>query len=176
MRINSLFTVLSLSLILGISAMTSITMAAPPPPKQHQSTVLDDYKKPPSFLFVLQAKEATLQPIKGELYRYTLSMKLNDDNVSKIIQFSDRPYRIVEMMTAKQLYDLWGEGTNSFKDDPPNAVLSANGFDARIVIIEGQTIDNDVMTFTLSTTKLTVDSYQTIDKIRIERFKKYFRV
>ena len=41
------------------------------------------------------------------------------------------------------------------KDDPPNAVLSANGFDARIVIIESQTIDNGVMTFTLSSTELT---------------------
>ena len=54
-------------------------------------------------------------------------MQLNDDNVGNIIEFSDRPYRIVNMMKAGQLQDVWGEGKNSFKDDPPNAVLSASG-------------------------------------------------
>ena len=140
MRIKSIFAVLSLSLTLGISAMTSITMAAPPPPKQHQSTVLEEYKKPPSFLFVLQAKEATFAPVKGKVHLYTLTMKLTDDNVGNIIAFSDRPYRIVTYMTVKQLQQLWGEGTNSFKTDPPNAVLSAEGVDASIVIIEGYEI------------------------------------
>ena len=149
MLIKSLFTVLSLTLALGLSAITTSTIAAPPVKSSSATTVLDDYKKPPSFLFVLQAKEATLQPIKGELYRYTLSMKLNDDNVSKIIAFSDRPYRIVEIMTAEQLKDLWGESTNSFKSDPPNAVLLANEVDASIVIIESYTLENNLITLNI---------------------------
>ena len=149
MRIKSLFAVLSLSLILGISAMTSITMAAPPPPKQHQSTVLEEYKKPPSFLFVLQAHEATMAPVKGKVNSYTLTMKLTDDNVGNIIAFSDRPYRIVTYMTVKQLQQLWGEGKNSFKTDAPNAVLSAEGVDASIVIIEGYEITEGQLVLTL---------------------------
>jgi|GEM_PF-4121698 len=171
MLIKSLFTVLSLTLALGLSSITTSVIAAPPA-KSPSSTTLDDYKKPPSFLFVVQAKEAVMKPVKDDKYRYTLTMKLNDDNLSKIIQFSDRPYRIVEMVTAKQLNEMWGEGTNSFKTDPPNAVLSANGFDARIVIIESQTIDNGVMTFTLRSapkqggrTDGLVDAVLTIDEL-----------
>ena len=97
----------------------------------------------------MQAKEAVLNPVDDDPNRYTLTMKLTDDNVGNIIEFSDRPHRIVKMMTAKQLYNLWGERTNSFKDDPPNAVLSANGFDVRIVILESMTIDNGVLTYIL---------------------------
>ena len=76
-------------------------------------------------------------------------MMITDDNVSNIIEFSDRPYRIVKMMTTKQLLDLWGEGKNSFKADPPNAVLSANGADARIVILESMIINKEQLTYTL---------------------------
>ena len=78
-------------------------------------------------------------------------MQLNDDNVGNIIEFSDRPERIVNMITAEQLQELWGEGKNSFKADPPNAVLSASGFDARIVILKSMTIDDGKLTFTLQT-------------------------
>ena len=38
--------------------------------------------------------------------------------------FSDRPQRIVGHLTSAQFVDLWGEGENSFAEDPPNAVLS----------------------------------------------------
>ena len=90
-----------------------------------------------------------MKPVDDDLHRYTLSMKLTDENVGKIIAFTDRPYRIVKMMTTKQLLDLWGEGKNSFKADPPNAVLSANGFDAPIVILESMIINKELLTYTL---------------------------
>ena len=76
-------------------------------------------------------------------------MKLTDENVGKIIAFIDRPYRIVKTITAKQLQDMWGEVKNSFKADPPNAVLSANGFDARIVFLESMIINKELLTYTL---------------------------
>ena len=113
------------------------------------ATVSDDNKKPPSFLFVVQAKEAVLKPVDDDPHRYTLTMHLNDDNVGNIIEFSDRPYRIVKMMTTKQLLDLWGEGKNSFMADPPNAVLSGNGQDASIVILESITIDQGMQVYSL---------------------------
>jgi hypothetical protein len=38
--------------------------------------------------------------------------------------FSDRPQRIVGHMKTTDFVDLWGEGENSFEEDPPNAVLA----------------------------------------------------
>ena len=76
-------------------------------------------------------------------------MQLTDDNLKKIIAFSDRPYRLVVIMTAKQLQDLWREGKNSFKVDPPNAVLSASGVGLSIVILESMTINNGQLTYTV---------------------------
>ncbi len=38
--------------------------------------------------------------------------------------FSDRPQRIVGHLSTTQFLDGWGQGENSFQDDPPNAVLS----------------------------------------------------
>jgi hypothetical protein len=40
------------------------------------------------------------------------------------LYFSDRPQRVVGHMATADFVDLWGEGANSFKDDPPNAVLA----------------------------------------------------
>jgi hypothetical protein len=40
------------------------------------------------------------------------------------LYFSDRPQRIVGHLTSAQFVDLWGQGENSFAEDPPNAVLS----------------------------------------------------
>ncbi len=53
------------------------------------------------------------------------------------------------MITTKQLHDMWGEGKNSFKTDPLNAVLSASGLDERIVILHSMTTDNGQLTYTL---------------------------
>ena len=53
------------------------------------------------------------------------------------------------MMTTKQLLDLWGEGKNSFKADPPNAMLSGNGQDVSIVILESITIDQGMLVYSL---------------------------
>ena len=40
------------------------------------------------------------------------------------LMFSDRPERIVGHLTSAQFVEGWGDGDNSFLDDPPNAVLS----------------------------------------------------
>jgi len=40
------------------------------------------------------------------------------------LYFSDRPQRVVGHMATSDFVDLWGEGANSFKEDPPNAVLA----------------------------------------------------
>ena len=38
--------------------------------------------------------------------------------------FSDRPQRVVGHLSSRKFVDQWGEGEDSFADDPPNAVLS----------------------------------------------------
>jgi len=40
------------------------------------------------------------------------------------LYFSDRPQRIVGHMATTDFVELWGEGENSFEEDPPNAVLA----------------------------------------------------
>src|SRR6516225_2434201 len=40
------------------------------------------------------------------------------------LYFSDRPQRVVGHMATADFVDLWGEGDNSFEEDPPNAVLA----------------------------------------------------
>ena len=148
MNIKSFVTTVGLTLALSLGAFTTSAIAAPSG-QSASATVSDDNKKPPSFLFVVQAKEAILNPLDDDPHRYTLTMQLNDDNVGNIIEFSDRPERIVNMVTTKHLQDVWREGENSFKTDPPNAVLSANGFDARIVILESMIINKEQLTYTL---------------------------
>ena len=38
--------------------------------------------------------------------------------------FSDRPQRVVGHLSSRKFVDQWGEGEDSFAEDPPNAVLS----------------------------------------------------
>ena len=38
--------------------------------------------------------------------------------------FADRPKRVVGHLTSKKFVDQWGEGEDSFAEDPPNAVIS----------------------------------------------------
>ncbi|NRG16090.1 hypothetical protein HPQ64_00120 [Rhizobiales bacterium] len=42
------------------------------------------------------------------------------------LYFSDRPERIVGRVTTKDFVDHWASGDDSFKQDPPNAVLTAD--------------------------------------------------
>ncbi|MBV9167168.1 MAG: hypothetical protein JO321_11095 [Solirubrobacterales bacterium] len=51
------------------------------------------------------------------------SLTLNGVTPSTLY-FSDRPKRIVGHMGTADFVDLWGEGENSFEEDPPNAVLA----------------------------------------------------
>jgi len=38
--------------------------------------------------------------------------------------FADRPQRVVGHLHSRKFVDQWGEGENSFAEDPPNAVVS----------------------------------------------------
>src|SRR6187200_3315379 len=40
------------------------------------------------------------------------------------IYFSDRPQRVVGHLGTAEFVEFWGEGEDSFAEDPPNAVLA----------------------------------------------------
>ena len=40
------------------------------------------------------------------------------------LMFSDRPQRVTGHVPTEEFLDSWGDGDDSFADDPPNAVLS----------------------------------------------------
>lgn len=40
------------------------------------------------------------------------------------VYFSDRPERVVGHIATSNFVTIWGEGDDSFEDDPPNAVLA----------------------------------------------------
>ena len=102
-------------------------------------------KKAPSFLFVVSAKKALLSYKNG---KHTLTIK--KDDLDKVIEFSDRPYRIVERISSADLQALWIDGKNSFGKDAPNAVLSGANKKPSIVILTGMESTKDSIKYHLS--------------------------
>jgi len=63
--------------------------------------------------------------------------------------FADRPQRVVGHLTSRKFVDQWGEGEDSFADDPPNAVVS--------FLEDGDTVPEEV-TMTISDPHLDGDT------------------
>ena len=117
------------------------------------------HKKAPSFLFVIQAKKGEIKKNKAGHYE----LILNKADVNHVIMFSDRPYRIVKHITGKNLAADWSVGSNSFKVDPPNAVLSANGMKAEIIILSSMQVKGRQIIFGLHGTP----KYSCLDQLTI---------
>jgi hypothetical protein len=66
--------------------------------------------------------------------------------------FADRPERVVGHVSTQKFVGQWGEGENSFADDPPNAVLTflesgdAVPEDATVVLRDPQ-LAGDTLTY-----------------------------
>ncbi len=90
-----------------------------------------------------------------------------------IFAFTDRPYRKHAYMTGEQFASLWADsGSDSFKTDPPNAVLTwveAEDVKEAEVVITGASFDGNSITYnrkysaivpvgTLNSVSLFVDS------------------
>ena len=68
--------------------------------------------------------------------------------------FSDRPQRVVGHMTSRKFVDQWGEGEDSFAEDPPNAVLSfledSDTVPEEVTMtISDPQLDGDTLTYTV---------------------------
>ena len=107
-----------------------------------------------SYLFVLQAQQGTLAKNKDGQWILTLKHK----DVNNVIEFSDRPYRYVKYISATDLKKLWGTGTNSFESDPPNAVLTAQGQKAQIIVLKGMTVDHATVSYIIHLTDRAIGS------------------
>ena len=99
--------------------------------------------KPLEWLFAITAIQGTLS---NEAGNYFLDIKHGD--VERIVAFTDRPNRIVKLMTATGLANEWiTPGSNSFKEDPPNASFASAGTPLDIIEIIDASSMNDVLRF-----------------------------
>ena len=93
------------------------------------------------WLFVHTADEAQVTN------NTTIVMPVTRD----IFAFTDRPYRKHAYMTGEQFASLWADsGSDSFKTDPPNAVLTwVEGEDVKEaeVVITGASFDGNSITY-----------------------------
>ena len=68
------------------------------------------------------------------------------------ILFSARPDRITGHIPSQELFDSWGEGDDSFADDPPNAVLSIfteDEINDVVVVLSEPALDGDQMSYSI---------------------------
>jgi hypothetical protein len=70
------------------------------------------------------------------------------------LYFSDRPQRVVGHMTTGDFVDLWGEGDNSLKTDPPNAVLAfvesgANSPEDAVIVIKEPQLEDGRLSYSI---------------------------
>ena len=105
-------------------------------------------KKAPSWMFVVSATKGEIK--RGKDGKHLLVIQKAD--MKKATAFTDRPYRDVKDITGKRLLKLWHEGKNSFKQDPPNAVLSGANKKPIIVILTGMESTKDSIKYHLSFT------------------------
>ena len=74
----------------------------------------DKTKKLVDYLFVQHSAQATLADV-------VLTLK---NVASETLYFSDRPDRIAGRITTAEFVEHWAKGDDSFKENPPNAVLT----------------------------------------------------
>ena len=64
--------------------------------------------------------------------------------------FSDRPDRVVGHVTSQEFVDGWGEGEDSFADNPPNAtlsILSEDDITDVVVVLTNPALEGDTLSY-----------------------------
>ena len=118
------------------------------------SAFAQNAKDPVSWLFLVNAKSVAIE-----------GNKLILSNVKpNVVAFSDRPFRKAEYISATTLSNLWKDSRSaeSFKKDPPNAVIvasNANGTSSKDMVVEltGAQYANNKLTFTFKTIRGELD-------------------
>lgn len=107
-----------------------------------EAAVPDDPASAMTLLFVQNAQ--------GMSYDRGANTLILDHPSPTVIFFADRPYRLAGHVPLPAFLELWSEGANSFKQDPPNANLSTiDGGDVSSAVIEiaNPQFSNDRLTY-----------------------------
>ena len=109
---------------------------------KNSDTDLDSGAKEIEALYVQSAHSITYQDGVLTLERITPAT----------IMFSDRPERITGHIPSQEFFDSWGEGEDSFADDPPNAVLSTfteDDINDVVVVLSEPALEGDRMSYSV---------------------------
>jgi hypothetical protein len=101
------------TLLIGITLLAFGAQLAAAQSSGDDSPTHEDVSEVKEFLFVQNASSGSFK-----------DGRLTLDGAGPILFFSDRPYRIFGHTRPEHFGDAWDSGTDSFADDPPNAVLS----------------------------------------------------
>ncbi|HJZ33067.1 MAG TPA: hypothetical protein VKF35_18245 [Hyphomicrobiaceae bacterium] len=127
----------------AVAAM-ALLFIPPPPVATAQSNAP---AKAPEFLFVQTAKDIA----------YKDGVLTLQDVSPVTVFFSDRPQRIVGHVRNDLFLKKWTEGSNSFKGDPPNAVLSILSNNApptsAVVVLNNPRLSGKSLTYDVRTLK-----------------------
>jgi hypothetical protein len=116
-----------------------------------------------------QVTEEKLEDIEALFVQTAASMTSDGESLTLVglspstLYFSDRPQREVGHMSTRRFVEYWGEGDNSFAENPPNAVLSFAEADDRpphdaVVVIQDPKLDGDVLSYNIKVLDGTVPS------------------
>lgn len=111
----------------------------------------------------LEAEESMFVQTAGGMTSDGTTLTLNDVTPSTLY-FSDRPKRVVGHMSTADFVDLWGEGDNSFEEDPPNAVLAFleagdQAPEDAVVVIKQPRLENRQLSYSIETLDGTVPTH-----------------
>jgi hypothetical protein len=145
MRITRPITLFAGASLLALSAVgttTAVAQETPPPHRQLEKTIGQAQPQIVPSLIVLNARSASLDGT---------TLTLSGASGSTII-FADRPVRAAGHSPTTDLISEWGEGSDSFAADPPNATVSV--FDESgdsigdiVVTLKAPRMDGDTITF-----------------------------
>jgi hypothetical protein len=110
---------------------------------------------------VSEVTERQLEEMEALFVQTAASMTSDGTNIvlqglsPSTLYFADRPQRQVGRMSTRQFVELWEEGSNSFAEDPPNAVLSFAEPGDRlpedaVVVIQSPSLDGDVLSYRIT--------------------------
>lgn len=104
--------------------------------------------KAKDFLFVIEAKAATLKHVNSDVYTLTIERK----SIQSVLAFSDRPARLAMQMTPEDYAKLVHSArSDSFDRNPPNIALiwAGDGPAAAAYEIMRYTRDSNAIVYTI---------------------------
>ena len=110
----------------------------------------------------LEEMEALFVQTAGSMTSDGKTLTLKDMSPSTLY-FSDRPQREVGHLSSQLFVANWGDGDNSFAQNPPNAVLSFAEPGDRppeeaVVVIQDPHLDGDTLSYAITVLEGTVPS------------------